>query len=139
MVDDRRVMYDGFSDKGSYSAKWFEIVKNFLKLAFSGDRCEVKCLCNKCRNRRMLSEYEKHRFMLNYLVWHQHREVQAPATDESDESNDEDQMDGMIVDIGSEYDLGFGDQRLPLEVQNFYRLLAVSDEKVHDGTDLTVM
>jgi hypothetical protein len=26
-----------------------------------------------------------------------------------------------------------------LEVQNFYRLLAASDEKVHDGTNLTVL
>jgi hypothetical protein len=27
-------MYDGFNDKGAHSAEWFEIVKNFLKLAF---------------------------------------------------------------------------------------------------------
>jgi hypothetical protein len=35
----------------------------------------------------------------------------------------------MIVDIGMEYDLGFGDQNPPSEVQNFYRVLATSDEK----------
>jgi hypothetical protein len=63
------MMYDGFSNKGAHSAKWFEIVKNFLKLAFVGDYREAKCLCNKCHNRRILSEYEmyghivKHRFM----------------------------------------------------------------------------
>jgi hypothetical protein len=73
----------------------------------------------------MLSEYEmsdhinKPEFMLNYLMWHQYGEVQAPA--ESYESDDEDRMDDM------EYDLGFGDQHPPPEVQNFYRLLAVSD------------
>jgi hypothetical protein len=44
--------------------------------------------------------------MPNYLVWHQHGEVQA----ESDGSNDEDRMDDMIADIGMEYDLGSGDQ-----------------------------
>jgi hypothetical protein len=77
----RRAMYDGFSDKGALSTEWFEIVRNFLKLAFVGDCREAKCPCNRCRNRRMLSEYEmcghigKHRFMLNYQVWHQHREV----------------------------------------------------------------
>jgi hypothetical protein len=38
MADDRRVMYDRFSDKGEHSAEWFEIAKNFLKLAFGGDR-----------------------------------------------------------------------------------------------------
>jgi hypothetical protein len=75
-------MYDGFSDKGAHSVKWFELAKNFLKLAFAGDRREVKCPCNRCRNRRMLSEYEmsdhiaKHGFISNYLVWHQHGEVQ---------------------------------------------------------------
>jgi hypothetical protein len=48
-------------------------------------------------------------------------------------------MDDMISDIGMEYDLGSGDQHPPPEMQNFYRLLAASDEKVHDGTDLTVL
>jgi hypothetical protein len=44
----------------------------------------------------MLSEYEisthlaKKGFMSNYLVWHQHGEVQPRVADESDENNDED-------------------------------------------------
>jgi hypothetical protein len=68
------------------------------------------------QNRRMLSEYKmsgyiaKHRFIPNYLLWHQHGEVQAPAAAESDGSDDEDQMDDIIADIGMEYDLGSGDQ-----------------------------
>jgi hypothetical protein len=65
--------------------------------------------------------------------------VQPPAAAESDENDDEDRMDDMIVDIGMEYDLGSEDQHRPLEVQNFYRLLAVSEEKVHDGTALIVL
>jgi hypothetical protein len=48
-------------------------------------------------------------------------------------------MDDMIADIGMEYDLESRDQHPPLWVQNFYRLLAASDEKVHDGTELTVL
>jgi hypothetical protein len=48
-------------------------------------------------------------------------------------------MDDMIADIGMEYDLGSGDQHSPSEVQNFYRLLIASDEKVHDVTELTVL
>ena len=48
-------------------------------------------------------------------------------------------MDDMIADIGMEYDLGSGDQHPLPEVQNLYRLLAISDEKVHDGTDLTIL
>jgi hypothetical protein len=78
-------------------------------------------------------------FMLNYLVWHQHGEVQPPTTTESDGNDDEDRMDDMIADIGMEYDLGSGDQHPPLEVQNFYRLLTASEEKVHVGTALTVL
>jgi hypothetical protein len=51
-------MYDRFSDKGAHSTEWSEIAKNFLKLAFAGDRRKAKCLCNRCRNRRILSKYE---------------------------------------------------------------------------------
>jgi hypothetical protein len=46
-------------------------------------------------------------------------------------------MDGMVVDIGRGYDLESEDP--PSEVQNFYMLLAASEEKVHDGTDMTVL
>jgi hypothetical protein len=81
MANVRWTMYDEFSEKGAHSVEWFVIAKNFLKLAFASDCREVKYPCNMCRNRRMLSEYEiyghitKNEFMLNYLLWHQHREV----------------------------------------------------------------
>jgi hypothetical protein len=58
MAKDRQALYDGFSDKGAHSVEWFEAVKNFLKLDFAGDHREAKCSCNRCRNRRILSEYE---------------------------------------------------------------------------------
>jgi hypothetical protein len=128
-------MYDGFSDKGTHSPEWLEIATFFLKLAFAGDHREAKCPCNRCQNRRMLSEYEmfghitKHGFMPNYLVWHQHGEVQAAAPAESEKSDDEDRMDDMIADIGIKYDLESGDQDPPPEVHNIYRLLATSGEK----------
>jgi hypothetical protein len=115
-------MYDGFSDKNAHSTEWFEVVKNFLMLAFASDRREAKCSCNRCQNRRMLFEYEicghlaKQEFMPNYLVWHQHGEVQTAAPAESNGSDDKDRMDDMIVDIGMEYDLGSGDQQPPPEV-----------------------
>jgi hypothetical protein len=35
------------------------------------------------------------------------------------------------------YDLEFEDS--PLEVHNFYRLLAASEEKVYDDTDMTML
>jgi hypothetical protein len=46
-------------------------------------------------------------------------------------------MDDMIADIARRYDLESEDP--PSDVQNFYRLLAASEEKVHNGTDMTVL
>jgi hypothetical protein len=115
IAEDRWVIYDWFSDKGTHSTEWFEIAKNFLKLAFASDCREAKCLCNRSQNRRVLFEYEmpshiaKHGFMPNYLVWHQHGEVQAAAPTESNRSGDVNRMDDTIADIVMEYDLGSGD------------------------------
>jgi hypothetical protein len=61
------------------------------------------------------------------------------AGTESDGSDGEDRIDGMITDIGIQYELGSGDQHPPLEVHNFYSLCAASNEKVQDGTDLFVL
>jgi hypothetical protein len=67
-------MYDGFSDTDKHSSEWVWITKEFWKLAFAGGRHEVGCLCSRCENRKMLSEYEtsahlaKKEFMLNYLL-----------------------------------------------------------------------
>jgi hypothetical protein len=136
-------IYDGFSDTGKHSVEWIQITKEFLKLAFAGGHREASCPCNRCENRRMLLEYEvsahlaKKGFMSNYLLWHQHGEVQPTVADESDANDNVDQMDDMLADIGRGYDIESEDQ--PLEVQNFYRLLAASEEKVHDDTNVTVL
>jgi phage terminase large subunit GpA-like protein len=143
MADERQAMYDGFSDTSKHSTKWVWITKEFLKLAFAGGQREVSCPCSRCDNRRMLSEYEmsahlaKKGFMSNYLLWHQHREVQPTVADESDGNDDVNRMDNMVADIGWGYDRESEDP--PLEVQNFYGLLAASEEKVNDGTDVTVL
>jgi hypothetical protein len=97
----------------------------------------------RSENRRMLSKYEmsahltKKGFMSNYLLWHQHGEVRPAVADESDGNDDIDRMDDMVADIERGYDLGSQDP-LP-EVHNFYRLLAVSEEKGHDGTNMIVL
>jgi hypothetical protein len=78
--------------------------------------------------------------MLNYLVWRDHGEVEPPVVGvESDGNEDQDRKDEMITNIGREYEVGFGEQAPLPEVQNFYRLHAASDEKVHDGTDVTIL
>jgi hypothetical protein len=143
MVDERRAMYDGYSDTGKHSIEWVQITKEFLKLDFASDHREASCPCNGFENRRMLSEYEmsahlaKKRFMSNYLLWHQHVEVQIAVADESNGNDDVNRMDDMVADIGRGYDLESEDP--PPEVQIFYRLLAASEEKVHDSTDMTML
>jgi hypothetical protein len=78
--------------------------------------------------------------MSNYLVWRDHGEVEPPAVGaELDGNEDEDQMDEMVTDIGRKYEACSRKQAPPLEVQNFYMLLAALDEKVHDGMDVTVL
>jgi hypothetical protein len=79
-------------------------------------------------------------FMPNYKVWRDHGEVELPVIGvESDRNEDDDWMDEMVADIGREYEVGSGEQGQSPEVQNFYRLLATANEKVHDGTDVTVL
>jgi hypothetical protein len=63
--------------------------------------------------------------------------VQPTVADESDGNNDVDRMDEMVPDIGRGYNLE--SENPPLEVQNFYKLLAASEEKVHDGIDVTML
>jgi hypothetical protein len=143
MAYEQQVMYDRFSDIGKQSTEWVQITKEFLKLAFVGGRREASCSCSRCENRRILLEYEmsahlaKKEFMLNYLLWYQHGEVQLAVADESDGNDDIDQMDDIVADIGRGYDLESEDP--PLEVHNFYRLIVASVEKVHDGTNVTVL
>jgi hypothetical protein len=101
MADERLAMYDGFSDTGKHSVKW----DRSFKLAFAAGCCEASCPCSRCEYRMMLSEYEmsahlaKKGFMSNYLLWHQHGEVQPAVADESDESDDVDRMNDMVSNI----------------------------------------
>jgi hypothetical protein len=88
MDDIRRAMYDRLSDTGKHFAEWVRMTKVFLKLVFASACHEASCSCSRCEHRRMLSEYmmsahhAKKGFMSNYLLWHQHGEVQPAAADE---------------------------------------------------------
>jgi hypothetical protein len=64
-------------------------------------------------------------------------QVQPAVANELDGNNDVDRMDDMIADIRRGYDMESEDPLL--EVQNFYRLLVVPEEKVHNGIDVTVL
>jgi hypothetical protein len=75
--------------------------------------------------------------MSNYLVWRDHGEEELGA--ESIGNEDDDCMDELVPNIGREYEVGSGEQRESLEVQNFYSFIAAANEKVHDGTDVAVL
>jgi hypothetical protein len=126
------------------TTEWVSIVKEFLNQAFASGRRVVKCPCTICQNYRFLTQDEvqvhicQEGFMSNYLVWRDHGEVEPPVVGtEWDRNEDDDWMDEMVADIGREYDVRSGEQGQPPEVQNFYRLLTATNEKVHDGTDVT--
>jgi hypothetical protein len=119
-------------------------IKEFLNKAFADGRRVAKCPCTICRSYRFLTQDEvqihlcQEGFMSNYLVWHDHGETEEIGT-ESHGNVDEDRMDEMVADIDREYKIRSREQGEPSEVQNLYRLLAAGDEKVHDGTDVTVL
>jgi hypothetical protein len=76
-------------------------------------------------------------FMLNYLVWREHGEVET--TVESDKDQDVDRIDDMVDGIRNEYQELRNNQALPEDVKEFYKLLEASEAKVHEGTDVTVL
>jgi hypothetical protein len=143
MGDDRRVMYEGWRSDGAHSKEWGVIAKAFLNQAFSGADRVVKCPCSKCCNYRYQSkedvEYHicKFGFMPGYLVWYEHGEAKHDV--EFDNSEDNDRMDEMLNDLGRGFEVNSEGQPAPEEVNKFYRLLATSDEKLHEFTDMTVL
>jgi hypothetical protein len=84
MVEDRRAMYNGFSEKGGHSTEWVRVVKDFLNQGFPGGRCVAKCPCKICQNYRFLAQdvvqlhHCKKGFTPNYMVWQDHGEVELP-------------------------------------------------------------
>jgi hypothetical protein len=51
-------MYDGFSDTAKQFTEWVQIKKENFKLPFASGCREASCLRSRCKNRRMLFEYE---------------------------------------------------------------------------------
>ena len=137
-------MYDGWDVHGAHSAEWVTIVEDFTKQAFGNGKSRyVVCPCKRCNNRQLKSKDDirvhlsKFGFMPDYMLWHGHGEV-LHAVDESDGNRgDGDRLDEMLYDIGFEYGVNSKERPLPKEAQKFYRLLATSDDKVHDGTDVS--
>src|SRR6266540_689102 len=71
--------------------------------------------------------------MPNYLTWFEHGE-RKPVIEE-----DEDRMDEMLGDIGRVFEVNSEKDHPRPEVQEFYRLLDASGEKLHEFTNITVL
>jgi hypothetical protein len=58
--------------------------------------------------------------MLNYMVWHDHGEVEPPVVGaESDKNEDDDRMNEMVANIGREYEVWSREQVIELECPIF--------------------
>jgi hypothetical protein len=55
MVEDKRAMYNIFSEQSGHSTKWVQIVKDFLNQAFPGGHHVAKCPCKICWNYMFLT------------------------------------------------------------------------------------
>ena len=78
--------------------------------------------------------------MPNYFVWHKHGEVEGHAV-ASDYADDRDRINEMLDDLGREIgvDSERGPRVPPKTVENFYKLLARADEKLHEVIEVTVL
>jgi len=75
--------------------------------------------------------------MPNYLVWHEHGEVDH--TIESDGDLDVDRMEKMLDDNRNENPELQNNQAFPEDVREFYKLLEASEARVHEGTNVSVL
>ena len=144
MGDDRRAMYDGWRKNGAHSDEWAAIATVFVNHAFArATGSFIKCPCSKCRNYRYRAQFDvelhlcKFGFMPNYLTWYEHGEVEPVI--ESDHEEDEDRMDEMLDDLNRTFQVNSEEDRPGLDVQEFFRLLDASGEKLHESTTMTVL
>jgi hypothetical protein len=91
---------------GHYDA-WVKVADKFVAHTFARELCVAKCPSTRSRNLIRLDKFDlsihicKHDFKPNYLVWHEHGEVDAPPESNTDE--DVDRMEDMLDDIRHEY------------------------------------
>ena len=147
MDGDRRVMYDGWRKDGAHSNEWMGVTKAFLEHAFKDATGRlVKCPCNRCENKwpQKKEEMEKHLcksgFMPNYLVWYRHGESIRHVDAEVELDDDHDRMDDMLHDLGREVEMNAVEPgQLPRDAQEFFRLLAAGEERLHEHTQMSVL
>ncbi|WVZ81112.1 hypothetical protein U9M48_028528 [Paspalum notatum var. saurae] len=133
-------MYDGWRKDGAHSKEWQAVTKAFLEHAFTAEPgLVVLCPCSKCENKWLWAKEDikehlcKMGFVPNYL--------RGDRVDQGvDLHEDHDRMDEMLNDLGMGVDRTSERQgQLPPEVEEFYRLLDASDERLHDYTQSTLL
>jgi hypothetical protein len=74
-------------------------------------------------------------FMPNYLAWYWHGESIIHVDAEVELDDDHDRMDGMLHDLGREVEMNAEEPgQLPHDAQEFFRLLAAGEERLHEHT-----
>ncbi|WVZ64890.1 hypothetical protein U9M48_014342 [Paspalum notatum var. saurae] len=143
MDGDRKAMYDGWRKDEAHSKEWQAVTKAFLDHAFAV--LVVLCPCSKRENKWLWAkeDIEEHLcirgFMPNYLVWRAHGERGERVDQGVDLHEDHDMMDEMLNDLGMGVDrTAEGPGQLPPEVEEFWRFLDASDERLHDYTQSTL-
>ncbi|WVZ90125.1 LOW QUALITY PROTEIN: hypothetical protein U9M48_036455 [Paspalum notatum var. saurae] len=130
---------------GAHLKEWQAVTKAFLDHAFAVEPgLVILCPCSKCENKWLWAkeDIEEHQcirgFMPNYLVWRAHGECGERVDQGVDLHEDHDRMDEMLNDLGIGVDrTSEGPGQLPPE--QFYRLLAASDERLHNYTQSTLL
>jgi len=75
--------------------------------------------------------------MPNYLTWYEHGEVEPVI--ESDHEEDEDRMDEMLDDLNRMFEVNSEEDHPGPDVQEFFRLLDASGEKLNASTTMIVL
>jgi hypothetical protein len=106
----------------------------------------VKCPCNRCENKwpQKKEEMEKHLckigFMPNYIVWYWYGESIRHVDAEVELDDDHDRMDGMLHDLGRDVEMNAEEPgQLPRDAQEFFRLLATGEERLHEHTQMSIL
>jgi hypothetical protein len=147
MAEDHGWMYGGWKKGGAHTKEWMKKTPEFIDHAFSlANNGGMKCPCCKCRNsvcedKKTLSLHLSNvGFIPGYKVWVHHGESahQTASVAEDDDTMSDDRMDEIFDAIWLEFGTSPEDPPTP-EVQNFFNILKVSKEPLHEHTTISVL
>jgi hypothetical protein len=139
-------MYDDWKRNGAHTDEWWEKTSDFIERAFSLVTAEkIRCPCVKCQNARcfnnviLIKHLVQNGFTADYETWVFHGEKYTTvAAEESVNDRTGVGMDELLEAIWPKFNLDTEDPYTS-EVNEFFRLLKVSEEPLHEHTKVTVL